>query len=75
MEDDFDKPMGDDMMGEMPDDMDLGLVLKVGEKKEIEKQGLNKSSRRARAWNTPDASDEVQLSKLTLSQIRERSSP
>ncbi|KAK1294420.1 Peptidyl-prolyl cis-trans isomerase FKBP65 [Acorus calamus] len=64
MEDDFDMPMADEMMGEMPDDMDggLGSVLKVGEEKEIGKQGLKKKLlKEGEGWDTPEAGDEVQV--------------
>ncbi|KAK1295095.1 70 kDa peptidyl-prolyl isomerase [Acorus calamus] len=56
--------MADEMMGEMPDDMDggLGSVLKVGEEKEIGKQGLKKKLlKEGEGWDTPEAGDEVQV--------------
>ncbi|KAK1318263.1 70 kDa peptidyl-prolyl isomerase [Acorus calamus] len=56
--------MADEMMGEMPDDMDggLGPVLKVGEEKEIGNQGLKKRLlKEGEGWDTPEAGDEVQV--------------
>ncbi|EEF27302.1 peptidyl-prolyl cis-trans isomerase FKBP62 [Ricinus communis] len=63
MEEDFDIPAGDEMM--MNDDVDLGdqsPILKVGEEKEIGKQGLKKKLvKEGEGWDTPDNGDEVEV--------------
>ncbi|KAM0913730.1 hypothetical protein ACQ4PT_011960 [Festuca glaucescens] len=66
MDDDFDMPAGDDMM--MGDDGmgDFGgaegPVMKVGEEKEIGKQGLKKKLlKEGEGWDTPEVGDEVEV--------------
>ncbi|XP_004290160.1 PREDICTED: peptidyl-prolyl cis-trans isomerase FKBP62 [Fragaria vesca subsp. vesca] len=62
MDDDFDMAAPG---GEMMDDFDLpddGPVLKVGEEKEIGKQGLKKKLLKAgESWETPKSGDEVEV--------------
>jgi len=64
MDDDFDIPAGDDMM--MGDGMgDFGGAdgpgMKVGEEKEIGKQGLKKKLlKEGEGWDTPEVGDEVE---------------
>lgn len=59
MEDDFDIPAAG-----MEDDMDLpeeSSYMKVGEEKEIGKQGLKKKLvKEGEGWDTPDNGDEVE---------------
>lgn len=63
MEEDFDLPAGDDMM--MNEDIDLpdeSPVFKVGEEKEIGKQGLKKKLvKEGEGWDTPENGDEVEV--------------
>jgi len=66
MDEDFDIPAGDDMM--MGDDGmgDFGgaegPVMKVGEEKEIGKQGLKKKLlKEGEGWDTPEVGDEVEV--------------
>lgn len=60
MEEDFDMPPAE----EMNEDFDLpeeGAVLKVGEEKEIGKQGLKKKLlKEGEGWDTPENGDEVE---------------
>ncbi|XP_039021921.1 peptidyl-prolyl cis-trans isomerase FKBP62-like [Hibiscus syriacus] len=62
MDEDFDFPAADDMMN---DDMDLSVgtpALKVGEEKEIGKQGLKKKLvNEGEGWNFPEIGDEVEV--------------
>uniref|UniRef100_A0A2P2K2P0 peptidylprolyl isomerase n=1 Tax=Rhizophora mucronata TaxID=61149 RepID=A0A2P2K2P0_RHIMU len=64
MDEDFNLPAGDDMMMNN-DDLDLpdeSPDLKVGEEKEIGKQGLKKKLLKAgEGWETPDNGDEVEV--------------
>jgi len=56
MNDDFDFAGGDGDVGDLEPP-----VLKVGEEKEIGKQGLKKKLlKEGEGWNTPDVGDEVQ---------------
>ncbi|CAL5333812.1 unnamed protein product [Camellia sinensis] len=61
MDEDFDIPAAD----EMNDDFDLpdaSPIMKVGEEKEIGKQGLKKKLvKNGEAWDTPDNGDEVEV--------------
>ncbi|KAL7247004.1 hypothetical protein ACSBR2_002004 [Camellia fascicularis] len=61
MDDDFDIPAAD----EMNDDFDIpdaSPIMKVGEEKEIGKQGLKKKLvKNGEAWDTPDNGDEVEV--------------
>ncbi|KAF5746276.1 peptidyl-prolyl cis-trans isomerase FKBP62-like [Tripterygium wilfordii] len=61
--DDFDMPAGDEMM--MGDGLDLpdeSPILKVGEEKEIGKEGLKKKLvKEGEGWDTPDNGDEVEV--------------
>uniref|UniRef100_A0ACD5Y8V9 Uncharacterized protein n=1 Tax=Avena sativa TaxID=4498 RepID=A0ACD5Y8V9_AVESA len=66
MDDDFDIPAGEDMM--MGDDGlgdfggDEGPVMKVGEEKEIGKQGLKKKLlKEGEGWDTPEVGDDVEV--------------
>ncbi|XP_020261572.1 70 kDa peptidyl-prolyl isomerase-like isoform X2 [Asparagus officinalis] len=63
MDEDFDMPTGDDMMNE--DAMDLpdeSPVVKVGEEKEIGKDGLKKKLvKEGQGWETPEVGDEVEV--------------
>jgi FK506-binding protein 4/5 len=66
MDDDFDIPASEDMM--MGDDGlgdfggDEGPVMKVGEEKEIGKQGLKKKLLKAgEGWDTPEVGDDVEV--------------
>lgn len=60
MDEDFDIPAAE----EMNDDMDLpdeSPILKVGEEKEIGKQGLKKKLvKEGEGWDTPENGDEVE---------------
>ncbi|XP_078432419.1 70 kDa peptidyl-prolyl isomerase-like [Wolffia australiana] len=62
MEDDMDLPSGglnEEMMEDFPDD---NPAIKVGEEKEIGKQGLKKKLvKEGEGWDTPEAGDEVQV--------------
>lgn len=59
MEDDFDFPAAGGMDEAMMDDMPV--TLKVGEEKEIGKQGLKKKLvKEGESWETPDNGDEVE---------------
>uniref|UniRef100_F6I7A4 peptidylprolyl isomerase n=1 Tax=Vitis vinifera TaxID=29760 RepID=F6I7A4_VITVI len=61
MDEDFDIPAAE----EMNDDMDLpdeSPILKVGEEKEIGKQGLKKKLvKEGEGWDTPENGDEVEV--------------
>ena len=61
MDEDFDIPATEDMMN---DDMDLPdetAILKVGEEKEIGKQGLKKKLvKEGEGWEKPESGDEVE---------------
>jgi len=67
MDDDFEMPtagademMGDDEMGDFGGDE--GPVLKVGEEKEVGKQGLKKKLlKEGEGWETPEVGDEVEV--------------
>jgi len=65
MDDDFDIPGAEGM----DDDMDLpdeSPIMKVGEEKEIGKEGLKKKLvKEGEGWDTPEAGDEVE-GKITL---------
>ncbi|XVF21317.1 hypothetical protein REPUB_Repub12eG0080600 [Reevesia pubescens] len=62
MDEDFDIPAAEDMMN---DDMDLpeeSPILKVGEEKEIGKQGLKKKLvKEGEGWEKPETGDEVEV--------------
>ncbi|CAA7404748.1 unnamed protein product [Spirodela intermedia] len=62
MEDDIDMPAGgmnEEMMEDFPDD---DPVIKVGEEKEIGKQGLKKKLvKEGEGWDTPEVGDEVEV--------------
>ncbi|KAJ6873742.1 hypothetical protein NC651_032554 [Populus alba x Populus x berolinensis] len=67
MEDDFEFPTGSNNM-ELEDEMDMGIpdpdeaVIKVGEEKEIGKNGLKKKLvKEGEGWDTPSAGDEVEV--------------
>lgn len=58
---DFDLPAGDEMMNEGLDLPDDSPILKVGEEKEIGKEGLKKKLlKEGEGWDTPDNGDEVE---------------
>lgn len=66
MEEDFEFPTGSNNM-ELEDEMDMGIpdpdeaVIKVGEEKEIGKNGLKKKLvKEGEGWDTPSAGDEVE---------------
>ncbi|KAJ9176630.1 hypothetical protein P3X46_011921 [Hevea brasiliensis] len=62
MEEDFDLPAGDGMMNEDMDLPDESPILKVGEEKEIGKQGLKKKLlKEGEGWDTPENGDEVEV--------------
>ncbi|WOK94503.1 70 kDa peptidyl-prolyl isomerase-like [Canna indica] len=63
MDEDFDMPTGEDMMDEgMMDLPDDSPILKVGEEKEIGKQGLKKKLvKEGEGWDTPEVGDEVEV--------------
>lgn len=67
MEEDFEFPTGSNDM-ELEDEMDMGIpdpdeaVIKVGEEKEIGKNGLKKKLvKEGEGWDTPSAGDEVEV--------------
>lgn len=67
MEEDFEFPTGSNNM-ELEDEMDMGMpdpdeaVIKVGEEKEIGKNGLKKKLvKEGEGWDTPSAGDEVEV--------------
>lgn len=62
MDEDFDLPVGEEMMDEDPMDLvDDNPTLKVGEEKEIGKQGLRKKLvKEGEGWDQPEAGDEVE---------------
>lgn len=67
MEEDFEFPTGSNNM-ELEDEMDMGVpdpdeaVIKVGEEKEIGKNGLKKKLvKEGEGWDTPSAGDEVEV--------------
>lgn len=60
MDEDFDMPVPEEMNGDF-DLPDEGPVLKVGEEKEIGKQGLKKKLlKEGEGWDTPKNGDEVE---------------
>ncbi|CAL9122294.1 unnamed protein product [Musa textilis] len=63
MDEDFDLPVGEEMMDEDPMDLDVdNPTLKVGEEKEIGKQGLRKKLvKEGEGWDHPEAGDEVEV--------------
>ncbi|KAJ0988937.1 hypothetical protein J5N97_007293 [Dioscorea zingiberensis] len=63
MDEDFDMPAGDEMMNEdMMDIPEEAPALKVGEEKEIGKQGLKKKLvKEGEGWDTPEVGDEVEV--------------
>ncbi|CAM8982935.1 unnamed protein product [Rhodiola kirilowii] len=63
MDEDFDMPAAEEMMDEDMDMMDdTPVVMKVGEEKEIGKQGLKKKLlKEGEGWDTPDNGDEVEV--------------
>ncbi|CAM8999979.1 unnamed protein product [Rhodiola kirilowii] len=63
MDEDFDIPAAEEMMDEDMDMMDdTPVVMKVGEEKEIGKQGLKKKLlKEGEGWDTPDNGDEVEV--------------
>ncbi|ONH92763.1 hypothetical protein PRUPE_8G194100 [Prunus persica] len=61
MDEDFDMPVPEEMNGDF-DLPDEGPVLKVGEEKEIGKQGLKKKLlKEGEGWDTPKNGDEVEV--------------
>ncbi|XP_021273510.1 peptidyl-prolyl cis-trans isomerase FKBP62-like [Herrania umbratica] len=62
MDEDFDIPVAEDMMNEDMDVPDESPILKVGEEKEIGKQGLKKKLvKKGEGWETPENGDEVEV--------------
>nr|XP_029118507.1 70 kDa peptidyl-prolyl isomerase isoform X2 [Elaeis guineensis] len=63
MEEDFDLPAGEEEMNDLPnDDFEPNPILKVGEEKEIGKQGLKKKLlKEGQGWETPVVGDEVEV--------------
>ncbi|OAY84435.1 70 kDa peptidyl-prolyl isomerase [Ananas comosus] len=63
MDEDFDLPAGEEMMNEdMMDLADESPMIKVGEEKEIGKQGLKKKLvKEGEGWDTPEVGDEVEV--------------
>ncbi|XP_059430242.1 peptidyl-prolyl cis-trans isomerase FKBP62-like [Corylus avellana] len=62
MEEDFDMPPPEEMMNDDLDVPDEGPILKVGEEKEIGKQGLKKKLlKEGEGWDTPENGDEVEV--------------
>ncbi|CAL9056380.1 70 kDa peptidyl-prolyl isomerase-like [Musa acuminata AAA Group] len=63
MDEDFDLPVGEETMDEDPMDLDDDSpTLKVGEEKEIGKQGLRKKLvKDGEGWDHPEAGDEVEV--------------
>ncbi|KAG0453654.1 hypothetical protein HPP92_024958 [Vanilla planifolia] len=62
MDEDFDLPEGGDVMDEEMDLPDDNPTIKVGEEKEIGKQGLKKKLVKAgEGWETPEVGDEVEV--------------
>ncbi|KAI3946489.1 hypothetical protein MKX01_017705, partial [Papaver californicum] len=58
MDDDFDIPAAEDFKDDFPDE---NPVLKFGEEKEIENQGLKKKLiKEGQGWDTPENGDEVE---------------
>lgn len=73
MDEDFEMPTGADEMMNMNEVDDFGLpedtppILKVGEEKEIGKQGLKKKLlKEGQNWDTPENGDEVEGGVLLL---------
>ena len=61
MDEDFDIPAAEDMMNEEMDLPDESPILKVGEEKEIGKQGLKKKLvKEGEGWVYPETGDEVE---------------
>ncbi|RWW24372.1 hypothetical protein BHE74_00005157 [Ensete ventricosum] len=62
MDEDFDLPAGEEMMDEDHTDLDNdNPTLKVGEEKEIGKQGLRKRLvKEGEGWECPEAGNEVE---------------
>jgi FK506-binding protein 4/5 len=66
MEEDFDLPTGDEEPMELGDEVE-SPVMKVGEEKEIGKQGLKKKLvKEGEGWETPETGDEVEGIGLTI---------
>jgi FK506-binding protein 4/5 len=62
MDDDFEIPQADEFMSDEMDLPDESPILKVGEEKEIGKQGLKKKLiKEGEAWVTPEPGDEVEV--------------
>ncbi|KAK4747182.1 hypothetical protein SAY87_026219 [Trapa incisa] len=62
MDEDFEMPPADEMMEDELGIPDEGPVIKVGEEKEIGKQGLKKKLLKEGAgWETPESGDEVEV--------------
>ncbi|KAE8699558.1 70 kDa peptidyl-prolyl isomerase [Hibiscus syriacus] len=62
MDEDFDIPAADDMMNEHIDLPDEAPIMKVGEEKEIGKQGLKKKLvKEGEGWDNPESGDEVEV--------------
>jgi len=69
MEEDFDMPPPEEMMNDEEMDFadDAAPVMKVGDEKEIGKQGLKKKLlKEGEGWDTPDNGDEVEGFALAL---------
>lgn len=61
MEDDFDMPAAEDMMNDENMDFADETSMKVGEEKEISKEGLKKKLlKEGEGWDNPDNGDEVE---------------
>lgn len=62
MEDDFDMPAAEDMMNDENMDFADETSMKVGEEKEISKEGLKKKLlKEGEGWDNPDNGDEVEV--------------
>ncbi|PKI67367.1 hypothetical protein CRG98_012237 [Punica granatum] len=62
MDEDFDMPPADEMMDDELGIPDEGPALKVGEEKEIGKQGLKKKLlKEGEGWDYPENGDEVEV--------------
>ena len=61
MDEDFDIPVTEDMMNDNVDLPDETPIWKVGEEKEIGKQGLKKKLvKEGEGWEKPESGDEVE---------------
>ena len=61
MDEDFDIPVTEDMMNDNVDLPDETPIWKVGEEKEIGKQGLKKKLvKEGEGWHKPESGDEVE---------------